>query len=197
MMSASSRSVSPIASSTLIGVGLGACFGTVATVLLLSRVCGMQYCVSATRTVEHWTTVCCMGLLRRIASKSESGFWREVQLGPSEQPLEYAHLRCRSAREDLRGTLFLTSQRVIWRIHEAGLPPYTGFDKSLEDLKAGKASDEKELGHFVLVTEQDGETGLLLFSPQRRNSSASARLAEDLYLRIGREVKRARADVAK
>lgn len=81
-----------------------------------------------------------------------------------EAPINHAQLRCTSAGEDSRGTLFVTTHQVVWRVPEAGWPEGAGFQVRLEDLKlVGRRQGETEPGVFALGMELRGQVGALHF----------------------------------
>lgn len=129
-----------------------------------------------------------MGILQRAAQKSADKFaersWRDMDrawVSRDEAPVNHAHLRCTSGREDCRGTLFVTTHQVVWRIHEPGWPEGAGFAVRLEDLRlVGRRPGETEAGVFALGMELRGEVGALLFRPQRP-SQASTLFAEEMF----------------
>jgi hypothetical protein len=124
-----------------------------------------------------------MGLFRRAANKSGSSFWKQAApvMAANEVPVEYAHLRCVSGSEDSKGTLFLTSEQVIWRIADPRVPRGYGFEVPIRDLKAvGRVVGIDDPGSFGLGMESNGEVGMLLFLPQHPKDPANVALAENM-----------------
>jgi hypothetical protein len=73
-----------------------------------------------------------MGFFKKAAESSASRIWAEVDLGPLEEAVNYAHLRVVLASGvEHRGTMFLTNQRFVWRNHGAGIQAGSGFDLAL------------------------------------------------------------------
>lgn len=129
-----------------------------------------------------------MGLLQRFVAKrseaSQQRFWAEVQnlMRHNETPINYAHLRGISRRENLRGTLYVTNNQVIWRIGEPGYPRGAGFQTPFADLEVvGRATDVPEPGTFALGIRRDGQVGAIMFKPQRPRDEASVLLAEAMF----------------
>lgn len=133
------------------------------------------------------STLTGMGLFRRAAEQSSSSFWSMAAnvMRPDEEPVDYAHLRCQSGREDLPGTLFLTSKQVIWRAVAPGVPKGAGFEVAIEDLiAAGPVASDPSPGVFGLGMELQGQQGMLVFRPQRQRSDASIEHAERMLEQI-------------
>lgn len=129
-----------------------------------------------------------MGIFKRASDKSQSGFWKQVTavMRPGETRVQYAHLRCVSGGEDMKGTLFLTSEQVIWRVADPRVPKGSGFEVRIQDLKAcGKGQGVDDPGSFVLGMEQNGQVGGLLFFPQHPKDPASVAHADKMRERIG------------
>lgn len=129
-----------------------------------------------------------MSILRRLSTRSRLKFWAEAGLGPLEEAVNYAHLR---ASDGLRGILFLTNYRLIWRIHEPGHPPGSGFSLALNNIVAAEPTpDVSEQAVFrVAAPESSGEVVYLDFFPQRVDR-ASLQLSVDLYKDLIAELER-------
>jgi hypothetical protein len=131
-----------------------------------------------------------MGVLQRLAArqvaKNDAREWQSILplCSPLEMAVFRANLRCRTARENLRGSLFLTSHRIVWRIREPGYPHGSGFESRLADLAAvGRPEGSTEPGVFMLGIVRNGAAGAVLFSPQMQ-TAANVQLAEEMFAQI-------------
>lgn len=133
-----------------------------------------------------------MGLLQKLAGKladrSAQRFWAVgVPMIPrGEAKVNYAHFVQVTQTTTAPGTLFLTNQRVIWRMFE-GRDSYSPH-AVVEELSAlgpvGKTENAGP-GEFTITVMRDGSRQALMLSPLR-GSPQSRALCEQMYQDIRR-----------
>jgi hypothetical protein len=89
-----------------------------------------------------------------------------------------------------RGTLFVTTRRLIWRDYQTSEEAPAGFDIALSDVTLGNCRGVRPLGTFALRVPLTGVERTLLFSPRPATSAAGARLAEAVYQTIHARINR-------
>ncbi len=99
-----------------------------------------------------------------------------------ETSLGYAQLSRRSPTGDQRGTLFLTTRRLIWRTYASEVGAGAWLDVALEDLiRVGRVTGLRSPGVFGIRFRQDGAEETVIFCAQQPHRVASVKLAENLF----------------
>lgn len=72
-----------------------------------------------------------------LPARVDSGpYWQLVSelMSEDETAVHCAHVRCVQGGQDLLGTLFLTSRRLIWRVIDPRDPEGSGFEVPVDEL---------------------------------------------------------------
>lgn len=126
-----------------------------------------------------------MFLLRQLignwVTRSEDRFWAAgvPMIRSSENRVMYAHLAMWTQASALPGTLFLTDERLFYRLFDSsGSYSSSVLVEELADVRLGRPVDGPR-GEFVVVLRREGVEKPLVLRPRR--ALTSELLAEQMY----------------
>lgn len=91
-------------------------------------------------------------------------------LAEGETQVHYAHLKLVAGAEETSGTLFLTSNRLLWRSVDPRDPEGSGFEMTLGDvIGVDRPSRFAAFHAFRVVVEEDARPVDSFFFPLVRN----------------------------
>ena len=110
-------------------------------------------------------------------------FWQLVRpvMTDGEEPVHYAHLRSVRGTEEVAGTLFLTSEQLVWRTVDPRKPEGDGTEVSLADvLGVDQPTKFASFHAFRVVTEDAGRPADTYYFPQHR-TEVDRHLCEEMF----------------
>ncbi|QCX26183.1 hypothetical protein [Nocardioides jishulii] len=110
-------------------------------------------------------------------------FWQLVRpvMGPDEEAVHFAQLRCAQGTEEMSGVLFLTTTQLIWRTIDPRKPEGAAYEVALGDVLGVEQPARTAAFHaFRIVTEDDGLPVDTYFFPQHR-TDVDKLLCREMY----------------
>lgn len=101
-------------------------------------------------------------------------YWQLVRtvMEAGEEPVHHAHLRCVRGSEEVTGTLFLTSEQLVWRTVDLRKPEGDGNEVALSRvLEVDRPARFATFHAFRIVTETRGRPVDTYYFPRRRDEA--------------------------